>query len=506
MAAGTSIFTLMGEIFIDNDKANKSISKTESLAGKMGRTLGKGIKTAGKWGLALGAAATTAGAGLLATANSAAKAADEIDKGSDRMGVSTQAYQEMEYWASQNGVAQEQMEKAVGRLNQRMGMAASGNEKYADALEAVGVNMEDVTNGSITTEDAFATSLQTLSNVTNENEKAALATELFGTKLARDLLPALNDGSLSFEEAKQKAQEMGLVMSEDAIDAGVKFQDSMDNVKRSLGRVKDNIGVQLLPMFQSMLDWVMDHMPEIQEIIKKVFGKVEEFVNVATDVFKEHFWPALKNIYNWLDENWPTIETIIKGVFEGVKWAWNNILSPVLGFLWDLLEDIVFWVEDNWPEIEETFKTVFEGIVTAVQTAIDIFTGLRDRIKEALGYLKDWNSTNIQEGNFSEGGGDGSGGGGTGGRGTPHQNGLDYVPYDNYPALLHEGEEVVSSADKQSISNQIQELASAIGQNTNNQNPINLTITLDGKVLARKLYDPFRNEEKDRGKPLVQGI
>ena len=366
--------------------------------------------------------------------------------------------------------------------------------------------MEDVTNGTITTEDAFATSLQTLSNVTNENEKAALATELFGTKLARDLLPALNDGSLSFDEAKQKAQEMGLVLSEDTIDAGVKFQDSMDDVKRSLGSVKNNIGAQLLPMFQSMLDWIMDHMPEIQEIIKKVFSKVEEFVNVATEVFKEHFWPALKNIYNWLDENWPTIETIIKGVFEGIELVWNEVLSPVLGFLWDILKDIVEHVEENWPEIEETFKTVFDGITTVVQTAVDIFTGLRDRVKEAIEYFREWNSLKIQDGNFSEGGGEGAGGGGTGGRGTPHENGLDYVPYDNYPALLHEGEEVVSSADKQSISNQIQELASAIGQNSNNQSPINITLTLDGKVLARKLYDPFKNEQKNRGTPLVQGI
>ena len=30
---------------------------------------------------------------------------------------------------------------------------------------------------------------------------------------------------------------------------------------------------------------------------------------------------------------------------------------------------------------------------------------------------------------------------------TPHFNGLDYVPYDDYPAMLHRGERIMSAAD-----------------------------------------------------------
>src|SRR5699024_4625252 len=64
--------------------------------------------------------------------------ADYIAKHSRQMGVSTKDLQEMDYRAPQNGISQEQIEKGVGRLIQRMGLAASGDEKYSNALQNLG--------------------------------------------------------------------------------------------------------------------------------------------------------------------------------------------------------------------------------------------------------------------------------------------------------------------------------------------------------------------------------
>src|SRR5699024_10220869 len=114
------------------------------------------------------------------------------------------------------------------------------------ALESLGINMNEVRAGTLDTEDAFAQSIQSLSGMSNEQEKAALATELFGTRMARQLLPALQDGSLSIEEAKEKAQELGIVMSEDQLKASEAFQDSYDDIKRSLSTVGREIGLNLM--------------------------------------------------------------------------------------------------------------------------------------------------------------------------------------------------------------------------------------------------------------------
>src|SRR5690625_6392438 len=106
----------------------------------------------------------------------------------------------MEYWASQNGISTSAMERAVGRLNQRMGMAADGNEKYAGALERLGVDLEGVKDGTINTEDAMATALQTLSEMESETEKSAAVADLFRSKLAHEVLLALKTMSFSFSK------------------------------------------------------------------------------------------------------------------------------------------------------------------------------------------------------------------------------------------------------------------------------------------------------------------
>ncbi|WP_213810604.1 peptidoglycan DD-metalloendopeptidase family protein [Jeotgalicoccus sp. WY2] len=251
--------------------------------------------------------------GLFALTNKATEAADAIAKGSERMGISTDFYQEMDFWASQNGLSQDNLEKAVGRLNQRMGMALDGNEKYSTALERLGVDLEGVRDGTISTEDAMAQSIQSLSEMENEHEKAALATEMFGTKLSRELLPALNDGSLSIEDAKDKAQELGLVMSEDQLHAAEAFQDAQDQIKRALGAVATQIGLDLMPQFQKMLDWILERMPQIRETISNVFDSVVDKV---------------KGVVNW----WNGLSDTMKKIFPvigGLALAFGPVLLIV---------------------------------------------------------------------------------------------------------------------------------------------------------------------------------
>lgn len=71
-----SIFSLFGEVFVETDKAEASLAKTEEKAGGVASKLGEGIKTAGKWGgIILGGATVAAGA-MTSVANKAAEQAN----------------------------------------------------------------------------------------------------------------------------------------------------------------------------------------------------------------------------------------------------------------------------------------------------------------------------------------------------------------------------------------------------------------------------------------------
>lgn len=405
---GIEIFKLFGSIFVDTDEANKSISKTGKEADGLGGKLGKGIKTAGKWAAAITTAAVGIATAAFAMTNKVTSAFDDISKTSQKMGITTDYYQEMDYWAQQNGISSGNMEKALGRLNQRMGLAAEGNEKYSNALTKLGVDMNAVEDGTVSTEDAMTQAIKTLSEMDNEQQKVALASELFGTKLSRELMPALQDGSMSIEEAKEKAKELGLVIGEDTIDAGVKFQDNLTDMKASLGAITQNIMAELIPVFNNMMDWILEHMPQIQEVFSFVFDLISESVStvigligsliewlatlyVENEELLMGIWETIENVFmiimEFLEEAWLMIKELWdehgEAIVESAITAFNTIIDVIttaLGVVWEVIQSVLGLV---WPFIQKTLNKIFvfwddhgKKIMKSVENAFNFIKGI----------------------------------------------------------------------------------------------------------------------------------
>lgn len=386
---------MFGKILVDDQEAQKSLSRTDKRTKTLGDRLRGGIKTAAKWGVALVGAATAVGAGMFALVNKATQTADAIAKGAEKLGVSTDAYQELEYWASQNGISHEQMEKAVGRFNQRLGQAVNGNEKYASALKALGVNLDEVRDGTLSTEDAYAQSIQTLSEMENEQDKVNLATELFGTRMARDLLPALNDGSLSIEEAKEKAQELGLVLSEDQLKASEQFQDSWDDIKRSLGTAATQIGLDLMPMFQSIMDWVIEKLPVIRETFSNVFGFIQDATGWVVDGIQKiidfvQTWTTdnqskLSGLWEVYQEYLLLIKDYVLFIFETIKTIIQEVLEAVVPFIQEKLTQIMQFWDENGQQIMEAVLNVFNFIKATIEF---VMPAIKFIIEQVWGIIK----------------------------------------------------------------------------------------------------------------------
>lgn len=375
---------------IEDKDAIASLNKVD----KKGKSTGQKFADVAKKGALIGAAVVTgavaAGGALFGMASNAAGVADNVDKASKRMGIASDAYQELDYWASQNGLSNSDMEKAVGRLNQRMGEAAAGNEKYSSALEKLGVNMDSVREGTVSTEDAFVTSIQSLSEMENGQEQAALASELFGTKLARELLPALQDGSLSIEDAKKQAQDLGIVLGEDAIGAGVLFTDTMDQMKRSLGAVATNVGVEVMPMIQTLLDWVIANMPQIQAVMSTVFGVISSVVSTAVGIFRDYLLPIITNVADYFRDNMPAIQEATSNAFTAIKTAYDDYIKPAFQGLSDFVSDVADKFNIHLLPAITVFYDWISGNMPAIKQFIsDTFTTAKEMIGEATDAVKD---------------------------------------------------------------------------------------------------------------------
>lgn len=389
------IFRLFGSIFVDNDEANKSISRTEKNADSLSKRLGNGIKTAGKWALGLGAAAAGVATAAFAMTKKVTGNFDDIAKASQRLGITTDFYQEMNYWANQNGISASSMERAVGRLNQRIGMAADGNEKYSNALVRLGVDIGAVTDGTVSAEDAMVTAIQTLSEMESESEKSAAAAELFGTRMGRDLMTALQDSSMTIDEAREAAERLGIVIDEDAINAGVSFQDNLTDIQASLGGLTQSMVSYMIPAFVTITDFIIDNVLPTMHDLWGAFKEGEGFVGGLKNVFNELFdgegitglFDTVKdifgNIVSWLaSDGIPLIlKTIIEGrvmlletamqLFPAILEAAVEFLPNLVSFLAEeLIPNIINFILESIPMLFDAAINLFDSLIEAVQTLL----------------------------------------------------------------------------------------------------------------------------------------
>ena len=363
------------------DALNRTDKKAEGVGSKL---LGMG-SSAVKGAAVMGGAVAAGGTALLGMANKAAGTGDRIDKMSQKIGMSAQGFQEWEYILSQNGTSIEVMEAGMKKLTNVIDQAAEGTGKGADIMAKLGVSVTDSSGAIKDQETIFNEAVVALQAMEDGTEKAKLANDLFGGS-GKELMPLLNGTTEGMEELRQSAHDMGIVLSEEAVSSSAGFTDTMDNVQRSLGAVTAKVGVALMPVIQTFLDWVMEHMPEIQAVMSAVFGAIEWVVQTVVDVFNTYFLPTIQKIVGWVQEHWPTIQEVIAKVFDTIKQVWEETLKPVFEAVMGLLKTVWDLFQTAWPVIQRIVKVAFDLIKTyynsILKPVFEFITKLINKLKE----------------------------------------------------------------------------------------------------------------------------
>ena len=141
-------------------------------------------------------------------ADETAAAGDEIDKNSQRLGLSKKAYQEWDYVLSQSGVDINSVQTGFKSMTNSIDDAKNGSETAIKKFTDLGVSMSDLK--TMSREDIFGKAVEGLQNITDDTTKAALANDLFG-KSGQNIMPLLNSTADSTQNLKDKAHELGMV-------------------------------------------------------------------------------------------------------------------------------------------------------------------------------------------------------------------------------------------------------------------------------------------------------
>ena len=139
---------------------------------KMGASLAKGL--AAGTAIVTGAVAG-ASAAMIGAAGKTAEYGDQIDKASQKLGVSSTFYQEWQAVLQHSGTDMDRMSATFKKLATA---SQDASEDQQAAFERLGLSMDDVKNMS--TEELFTSVISGLQGMEEGTERTSIATELLG--------------------------------------------------------------------------------------------------------------------------------------------------------------------------------------------------------------------------------------------------------------------------------------------------------------------------------------
>lgn len=241
MASGTEIFRLFGSILIDSSQAEASLGKTEAAAEKTQSALGKVVSGAISFAKSTEAAVTAAAAAVFKVVDGVASVGDTIDKQSQKLGISAQAYQEWEAILGHCGASMDSLKAGMKTLTKAI---ADGSDDQVAAFQAVGLSLDQVKEMS--TEDVFAAVITGLQGMEEGAARTQIATTLLG-RSAQELGPLLNTSAEATEEMRQTVNDLGGVMSNEAVAASAQYKDALQDLQTVAAWFKKELVANILP-------------------------------------------------------------------------------------------------------------------------------------------------------------------------------------------------------------------------------------------------------------------
>ena len=283
-----NVFSLVGNIFIESDKAENAINAITKEGKDADKSLGSSFKNMAKsaavFTAAAAGAAVAVGAAAFGIAKSFSDTASAIADNSKMVGMSAEEYQKWVYAGKQSGIAQEKLLTLLKKQQTTFADATQGVKGASKAYKDLGIDISKL-NG----EQALKAVLLKLADMTDETKRNAIANDIFGKSYA-DLLPLLSEGADGVMTLYGELESLGGLISNESVESGDKFGDTMERINTIVQGIWYDLGEILLPYFQQFADWIVANKDEIKKFaegamkaLKDVLGKVGEFIGKIID-------------------------------------------------------------------------------------------------------------------------------------------------------------------------------------------------------------------------------
>lgn len=193
-------------------------------------------------------------AALTTLTKQAIDSADALDELSQRTGVAVEDLSKLQYAANLTGVSSEQLAKGLITLNGELAAAAAGNKESAEKFAALGISIRD-TDGRVRGAMPVLRDLaDAIADLPAGAAQTNAAISIFGSKVGKDLVLALNGGSEALDKFFTELEDLGGVMSSDMAKAAGQMNENMDKLRTVSGSVGIVLANDLVPVLNVLLE------------------------------------------------------------------------------------------------------------------------------------------------------------------------------------------------------------------------------------------------------------
>ena len=328
-----------------------------------GESLAKGLKTtatvvAGAL-TAITAGAIATGKAFIDATNDVATYGDTVDKESQKMHISAEAYQEWDFILQHAGTSVDGMKTAMKTLTAQV-------ESGSDAFEALGLSTEQIANMS--QEELFGAVITGLQGIEDETERTTLAQSLLG-RSSVEMTALFNMSAEETEELRNQVHELGGVMSDEAVKASADYTDSVTNLKTSFTGLKRNLMSDFLPSITKTMDG-----------LSKVFSGDESGIGMI----QEGITNLISNITELAPQFFELAQTLIFSMLQGFA----PMLPQLTETLFGIVIQAITLLTTMLPQIMPSIISGLQGIFQALFQALPVITSaLFDLVMSLINWL-----------------------------------------------------------------------------------------------------------------------
>lgn len=321
----------------------------------------------------LSAVAAAGAVGMLAMATNAASTADDLLTMSNVTGLSVEELQKLQYASSFVDVSMDTMTGSIAKLTKGM---ASGS----DAFDKLGISITDSDGNMRNATDVWYEALGALSKIENETERDQVAMEIFG-KSAMEMAGIVDDGGEALKAMGEEAEKTGNILSQDAVEDAVKFNDQIDELKGKASQAFLSAGAALADTLVPALETLVDVITGVLSWFGQLDGGTQAFILTVLGLVA-----AISPIAGIIS----TIATMAT--------ALNTAMLPMIGTIGAIVLAVGAAVAigvalyKNWDTIKEKASQLWEGIKTTFDNIKNTITekieSAKEKVRSAIEAIK----------------------------------------------------------------------------------------------------------------------